>query len=51
MIFKHLLLLMRYIKEGFSFFFSLPLRFVVFGLGVSAAVFLFLIWQKASGGK
>ena len=44
---KNLLLLIRCIKEGFSFFFSLPLRFVAFGLGVSAAIFLFLIWQKA----
>jgi len=47
MIIKYLLLLIRYIKEGFSFFFSLPLRFVLFGLGLSAAIFLFLIWQKA----
>ena len=44
---RYLLILFRFIKEGFSFFFSLPLRLWLFGLGTAGAIFLFLVWQKA----
>lgn len=47
MIKKTLLMLIRFTMEGFSFFFDLPMHLVLFGLGVSSAVFLFLVWQKA----
>lgn len=48
MINRYLVHLDLYIKEGFSFFTGLPLRLKAFGLGVSAAIFLFLVWQKVS---
>ena len=37
----------RIINEGLSYFVKLPRHLTVFGTGVSAAVFLFLVWQKA----
>lgn len=46
MIAKVLLSLVRFTREGLFYFFELPLPLGLFGLGISGAVFLFLIWQK-----
>lgn len=42
----YMIYIRRFLKDGLSYFFKLPRHLILFGLGVSAAVFLFLIWQK-----
>ena len=44
---RYLLMAGKYIiKEGISFFTDLPLYLKLFGLGVSAVIWLFLIWLR-----
>lgn len=44
--FRKMLIISRYAETGLSLIINLPLRFKIFGLGMSSAIWLFLIWQK-----
>lgn len=44
--FSHMIRISRYAENGLSLIIKLPLRLKLFGLGVTAAIWLFLTWQK-----